>query len=144
DRDTSGILVFAKDTRTAERLIEQFKAHEPRREYVAIVAGRLPEGGTFESRLVTDRFLNQRSTRDADRGKHAVTHYRVVEFLPDTSLVKVVLETGRRNQIRVHFSERGHPVLGDRRYQSRLAEHPRWKAARLALHARSLGFSHPE
>jgi 23S rRNA pseudouridine1911/1915/1917 synthase len=67
----------------------------------------------------------------------------VLESWPDVTLVAVRLETGRRNQIRVHFAEMGHPVLGDRRYGAAQAAHPAWLYRRLALHAASLGFSHP-
>lgn len=144
DRETSGILVFAKDEDTADALIGQFRERKPPREYVAIVAGVIDvDSGTMESRLVTDRFLNQRSTRRDDEGKDAVTHFEVRQRLRDTTVVTVRLETGRRNQIRVHFAERGHPVIGDRRYKTQRADHPRWGHKRLALHARMLGFRHP-
>jgi 23S rRNA pseudouridine1911/1915/1917 synthase len=99
--------------------------------------------GTFRSYLATDNNLNRFSTEDSQSGQLAITHFRTVTTLDDATLVQIWLETGRRNQIRVHFAEKGHPVLGDPRYQSRLAEHPRWKARRIALHARSLGFTHP-
>jgi 23S rRNA pseudouridine1911/1915/1917 synthase len=138
------VLLFAKDPETADMLIGQFRERKPPREYVAIVAGVLKaDTGTFESRLVTDRFLNQNSTNRDDEGKDAVTHYVVRQRLRDTTVVTVKLETGRRNQIRVHFAEHGHPVLGDRRYRSERADHPRWGHRRLALHARLLGFRHP-
>jgi len=144
DRDTSGLLVFGKDEKTAELIRQQFAARKPMREYIAIVAGLLPEkSATFRSNLYTDQFLNQRSTKDEDKGKLAITHYKVVEELQDTTVVSVTLETGRRNQIRVHFAETGHPVLGDVRYKTELAAHPKWRWKRLALHAAVLGFEHP-
>jgi len=144
DRDTSGLLVFGKDERTAELIRQQFAARKPQREYVAIVAGSLTEStGTFRSNLYTDQFLNQRSTKDEDKGKLAITHYKVVEELQDATVVAVTLETGRRNQIRVHFAEKGHPVIGDVRYKTDLATHRHWRHKRLALHAALLGFDHP-
>jgi 23S rRNA pseudouridine1911/1915/1917 synthase len=87
--------------------------------------------------------LNRFSTDDESIGQLAITHYRVVAHLDGATVVQVRLETGRRNQIRVHFAEAGHPVLGDPRYEAELARHPRWPHQRLALHARLLGFEHP-
>jgi 23S rRNA pseudouridine1911/1915/1917 synthase len=144
DRDTSGLLVFGKSAAAAVGLKEQFAARKPRRIYVAVVAGRLAAAtGTFRSRLATDDALNQYSTGQAGEGRPAVTHYRVTHRLPGVTAVEVRLETGRRNQIRVHFAEAGHPVLGDPRYRPREARHPRWKIRRLALHAAELAFEHP-
>ncbi|MFZ4578795.1 MAG: RluA family pseudouridine synthase [Myxococcota bacterium] len=144
DRDTSGLLVFTRREDIAQALKQQFADHKPEREYAAIVAGRLPEDrGTFRSFLATDEDLDQYSTPDASEGKLAVTHYEVVERLRGATFVRVRLETGRRNQIRVHFAEAGHPVLGDVRYEVERARHPAWREKRLALHAKTLGFKHP-
>src|SRR5205085_10943445 len=99
---------------------------KPEREYIALVAGRVEnERGTFQSLLATDKDLNRFSTEDEAIGQLAITHYRVISRLADATLVQVRLETGRRNQIRVHFAEAGHPVLGDPRYQPELAAHRR-------------------
>jgi 23S rRNA pseudouridine1911/1915/1917 synthase len=87
--------------------------------------------------------LDQFSTRQGSRGKLAITHYRVQKELRDMTVVEVRLETGRRNQIRVHFADYGHPVLGDPRYSRKKAIHDRWPRNRIALHAISLGFDHP-
>lgn len=144
DRDTSGLLVFGKSEKIALQLKSQFEDHKPIREYLAIVSGRLDQKtGTFKSYLSTDEDLNQVSSQDQGKGKLAITHFEVVELLKDTTLVKVTLETGRRNQIRVHFAEAGHPVLGDTRYKPIMAKHRHWKHPRLALHAAKLGFTHP-
>ena len=78
-----------------------------------------------------------------EQGELAITHYQVLTRYSDATLVKVQLETGRRNQIRAHFAEMGHPVLGDERYEPALARHRAWTYKRLALHARVLGFTHP-
>jgi 23S rRNA pseudouridine1911/1915/1917 synthase len=144
DRGVSGLLVFGKSQEVMRQLKDQFAASKPEREYVAIVAGRLsPREGTFQSLLATDKDLNRFSTEDEAIGQVAITHFRVVAHLEDATLAQVRLETGRRNQIRVHFAEAGHPVLGDERYRPELSTHPRWPHKRLALHARLLGFMHP-
>ena len=144
DRGVSGLLVLGKSQEVTSQLKDQFAESKPEREYVAIVAGMLsPRQGTFESLLATDKDLNRFSTDDETIGQVAITHYRVVAPLGDATLVQVRLETGRRNQIRVHFAEAGHPVLGDERYRPDLAAHRHWPHDRLALHARLLGFTHP-
>jgi 23S rRNA pseudouridine1911/1915/1917 synthase len=144
DRDTSGLLVFAKSFGVATKLKNQFEARKPERIYDAFVAGEVgPKIGTYESYLTTDEDLNQYSVKDPNKGKLAVTHYEVHKYCSGATWVKVKLETGRRNQIRVHFAEKDHPVLGDARYKTELAKHPAWKEDYLALHARTLGFKHP-
>jgi len=144
DRGVSGLLVFGKTQDIVRQLKDQFAASKPEREYIAVVAARLKQKhGTFESLLATDKDLNRFSTEDESIGQLAITHYRVVADLDGATLVQVRLETGRRNQIRVHFAEAGHPVLGDPRYQPELAQHPHWQHNRMALHARLLGFEHP-
>jgi 23S rRNA pseudouridine1911/1915/1917 synthase len=144
DRDTSGLLVFGKTAPITRTIIDGFRARKPEREYAAILAGVLKlDTGTLESHLATAADLDQYSTDIEGEGKHAITHFTVEERLPDATVVRVRLETGRRNQIRVHFAEQGHPVLGDRRYAVARAAHPLWIEKRLALHARVLGFDHP-
>ena len=144
DRDTSGLLVFAKSDDVAQKIKAQFAERKPQREYLAIVAGKLEKmSGTFRNFLMTDKNLNQHSTTDEVNGKLAITHYTVKQCFSDATMISVTLETGRRNQIRVHFAEIGHPVLGDIRYEAGRAFHPRWRAKRLALHAAMLGFKHP-
>ena len=144
DRDTSGLLVFARSEDVAHAIKAQFEARKPTRRYVAIVAGVLPENsGTYRSYLTTNADLDQYSTTDPSQGKLAITHFNVVRRFRDATWVEVQLETGRRNQIRVHFAEHHHPVLGDVRYQSERARHPHWPHPRLALHAQTLGFTHP-
>jgi 23S rRNA pseudouridine1911/1915/1917 synthase len=144
DREVSGVLVFARSPAAGEALRKEFAEHRPEREYLAIVAGELPtDQGTFASRLVTGKGLQRFSTHREDLGEEAVTHYRVERRLARATQVSVRLETGRRNQIRVHFAEAGHPILGEQRYRPELARHPAWTARRLALHARLLAFAHP-
>jgi len=144
DRGVSGLLAFGKAQDVEKRLRDQFAARKPERKYVAIVAGHpAAAAGEFRSYLATDKSLNRYSTDDREIGQLAVTHYRVLERWADTTLVEVWLETGRRNQIRVHFAEAGHPVLGDPRYQAPAARHRQWPYQRIALHAQTLGFEHP-
>jgi 23S rRNA pseudouridine1911/1915/1917 synthase len=144
DRDTSGLLVFAKDPEVRDFLRAQFQEQSAERIYLAIVAGRVrDDAGTFSSYLATNKGLGRYSTRDASRGELAVTYFRVLARGEDATLVEAQLRTGRRNQIRVHFAEAGHPVLGDPRYGTRRATHPQWPPSRLALHASALGVIHP-
>jgi 23S rRNA pseudouridine1911/1915/1917 synthase len=145
DRGVSGILVFAKTLETAEKLRDQFSERKPKRQYIAILAGELEQAeGTFRTYLKSDADLNQFSTSDSTEGQLAITHFRVFAKWPSATMVEIWLETGRRNQIRVHFAEAGHPVLGDPRYQRNMATHPFWPFERIALHAESLGIVHPE
>lgn len=144
DRGTSGVIVFAINRSAAVALIKQFSRHTPLREYVALVAGNVKDDrGSFESVLATDQSLSRYSTRGGEEGQRAVTHYEVEKRVPGATLVRVRLKTGRRNQIRVHFAEAGHPVLGDPRYRPEQAVHSRWRSKRFALHAAVLGFDHP-
>jgi 23S rRNA pseudouridine1911/1915/1917 synthase len=144
DRDTSGLLVFARTDAVAQALKRQFADRKPEREYAAIVAGHLErDAGTFRSYLAVDEDLDEVSSDDPREGRLAITHFEVVERLRRATFVRVRLETGRRNQIRVHFADAGHPVLGDTRYSPAAARHPAWREDRLALHARTLGFVHP-
>ena len=144
DRDTSGLLVFAKNERIGAKIKDQFAERKPERVYVAIVSGNLAQAsGTIQSYLATDKDLNQRSVKAGEDGKLAITHYTVVQSFKDATLVRVTLETGRRNQIRVHFAEQGNPILGDQRYEVADARHRFWPHRRLALHAEVLGFKHP-
>jgi 23S rRNA pseudouridine1911/1915/1917 synthase len=146
DRGVSGVLVFAKSAHMAEALRTQFAEHKPSREYIAIVAGKMEkENGTFDKNLITDDETIHRSVAEKPgQGERAVTHYEVIQRLSGATVVKVRLETGRRNQIRVHFADAGHPVLGDPRYGGERAQHRRWLARRMALHAATLVIIHPK
>lgn len=137
DRDTTGVMVFARTTAAAERLIEQFAEHRAERVYHAIVHGQLEER-TIRSHLVRDRGDGKRgSSPDGRHGVPAVTHVRPLEQRGAFSRVECRLETGRTHQIRIHLSENGHPVCGDSQYGVADA------APRLALHALFLAFVHP-
>lgn len=142
DRDTSGVLVFARTEDAARALMASWR-REHRRSYVCLVHGAVArDAGELRSHLVTGKNLDRRSSDDGS-GELAVTRWRVQQRLDDASLVEVELETGRRNQIRVHMAELGHPIFGDVRYARHTRPHPRWQAGRLALHARLLTLLHP-
>jgi 23S rRNA pseudouridine1911/1915/1917 synthase len=144
DRAVSGVLVFAISELAYNSLRGQFEKHSPDRRYLAIVAGRpKPEQGTFSSMMATQRNLKRYSLESKGFGERAITHYRVLQQTPSAALVEVWLETGKRHQIRVHFSEAGNPILGDEQYQRRRAKQTDWHADRIALHAATLGFEHP-
>lgn len=146
DRDTSGLVVFAKHTLAQQRLKDQFRRREPERVYWAMVYGHPdPPHGAWRDHLVWDNTaMIQKRTHPGDpRGREAISHYRVIERLAATSVVEVRLETGKRNQIRIQARLRGHTLVGERRYvygpQSiRPVEFPRQ-----ALHALRLAFRHP-
>ena len=151
DKDTSGILVFARSMRGKRALETQLRAHTVLRRYVAIVHGEARGEAAIHSEIVQDRGDGLRGswgTRPSHRGdvpsdaKHAVTHVRAIEALLGATLVECRLETGRQHQIRIHLSEAGHPLVGEPVY-IRGYEAPRIEAPRPMLHARELGFEHP-
>src|SRR6185295_697985 len=139
DRLASGLLVFATSPEAKQALQVQFAAHTAERVYVAVVDGRLERpSGSITSRLMDDAPGRVRETRDPTRGRRAATHWRVVRAGRAHTLLEIRLETGRRNQIRVHLAGLGHPIAGDAAYGSRSDPF-----GRLALHAFRLGFDHP-
>lgn len=139
DRDSSGVLVFARNTWTRDRLQELFARHDIERIYVAVIHGALPKrNGTFRSFLAEDDEKRVGSVAPS-RGKEAITHYRTISRGPIYAMLELTLETGRRNQIRVHLAEAGHPIVGDTMYGKGLTD----PIGRLALHARRLAFVHP-
>ena len=140
DRDTSGAVVFARNRDALHALQDRFRAHAIDREYVALVAGSLPEHGVFDADLVREPGLRRSVARPGQTGRRAETHYRTLEQFPKASLVSVRPQTGRTHQIRVHFSAAGHPVLGDQVYGAGTSADA---ASRQMLHARRLGFPHP-
>lgn len=139
DREASGLLVFAKTIDGKERLQNQFKDHSAGRQYVAVSEGRVPtDEFTIRSYLAENTAYRVYSTPNKKVGKLAVTHVRVLKRNPKTTLLEVRLETGRKHQIRVHLSERGYPIVGDKTYGSG------WNPVRrLALHGARLDFKHP-
>jgi 23S rRNA pseudouridine1911/1915/1917 synthase len=145
DKDTSGLLCFAKTKRAEVGIAAQLRAHTAERRYVCLANGRVASA-RIESRLVADRGDGLRgSSRFPDQGKRAVTHVEAVEALRGATLCHVRLETGKTHQIRIHLAERGHPLVGERVYV-RDAERDGialLAAPRLMLHAATLGLAHP-
>lgn len=136
DRDTSGVMLFAYTEAAKEKLKVKFAAHDIKREYIGIVEGHLtPRSGIWKSMLQEDEIYYVKSSKE---GKLAITHYEVTSKRRHTSLVRFRLETGRKNQIRVHASEAGHPLIGDHKYGAKTSPFNR-----LCLHAHILGFKHP-
>jgi 23S rRNA pseudouridine1911/1915/1917 synthase len=146
DRDTSGLVVFAKNLRAQRELKDQFRRREPKRVYRAVVYGRPePDTGTWRDRLKWDeRASIQKQTRPDDpKGIDAICEYRVVERFAGTSLIEVRLHTGKRNQIRLQARLRGHTLVGEQRYVFGPAELRPIAFDRHALHAYRLTFRHP-
>ena len=146
DQDTSGLVVFAKDPQSQQRLKVQFARREPERVYLAIVYGHPdPPSGTWRDMLVWDtKALIQKATHPNDpQGMEAISDYRVVESFRDASLIEVQLRTGRRNQIRIQARLRGHTLVGEERYIYGPASLRSIPFGRQALHAYRLGFEHP-
>jgi 23S rRNA pseudouridine1911/1915/1917 synthase len=151
DKDTSGLLVVAKSDAAHEGLARQFADHSIKRVYLALVNGHPnPSEGTVRGRIGRSDANRKKMTvlpNDSSRGKHAVTHYKVLERMEHCSLVECRLETGRTHQVRVHLASIGHALLGDPQY-GRPNQHVRPILQRLgfhrqALHAAVLGFVHP-
>lgn len=139
DRDTSGLLIYAKDMKTAMSLEADWHHTVYDRRYVAVVSGPMEtDEGTIANWLKDNKIYVTYSSPVDNGGKYAVTHYRVLDRTPRHSLVEFRLETGRKNQIRVHAADMGHPVCGDRKYGN--GDDP---IERLCLHAYMLCFYHP-
>jgi 23S rRNA pseudouridine1911/1915/1917 synthase len=149
DRDTSGLMVFARSPAAEVALIRQFKVHSVERAYVAIALGNVA-ASTITSYLVRDRGDGLRgSTADPEQpgAERAVTHVEPLEQLADHTVVQCRLETGRTHQIRIHLAEQGHMLCGEKMYnRSRDGSvvHDSSGAPRQMLHAAALGFVHPE
>ncbi|MGQ0548064.1 MAG: RluA family pseudouridine synthase [Armatimonadota bacterium] len=140
DKDTSGLLVVAKTEVAGRGLQAQIQSRRARREYLALVHGRLRRpSGVIDAPIGRDPRHRTRMAVVAS-GRHAVTHYRVAETFEDATLLEVRLDTGRTHQIRVHLAHLGHPVVADPVYGRR--PNP-WGMRRQALHARTLAFTHP-
>lgn len=145
DKETSGLVVFARSVPAERGLGKQFHAHTVTRRYVAVVPGFLTPR-TVSSWLVRDRGDGRRGSGPEGQGKLAVTHVDVLERLPRHTVLLCQLETGRTHQIRIHLAEAGHPVCGEKVYNRKPggeAIPDDSEAPRLALHAAELGFEHP-
>jgi 23S rRNA pseudouridine1911/1915/1917 synthase len=146
DRDTSGLVLFAKTSRAHTMLKAQFARREPERIYWAVVYGHPdPPSGTWRDFLVWNReaLIQMRTHANDPRAKEAISHYRVLEKYETASLIEVRLVTGKRNQIRLQARLRGHTVVGEQRYVFGPAPLRPIEFGRQALHAYRLAFRHP-
>lgn len=135
DRDTSGILLFCRDKGIVEKMQDNWNEVVLKRGYMAIV-NKISGKGTIKSYLYEDKNFNVKSCNDSKKGKLAITHYSVVKSSKNYSLLQVFIDTGRKNQIRVHMNLIGTSILGDKKYGGN-------KAKRLYLHSNILEFIHP-
>jgi 23S rRNA pseudouridine1911/1915/1917 synthase len=139
DRETSGVMVFVYTELARDRMKAQFEQHLIDKTYYAIVEGEMAEKkGSWESYLEEDDFFYVKSTLGSGRGKLASTHYEVLKTGKNRSLLRLKPQTGRKNQLRVHCSEAGHPIVGDKKYGA--ASNP---LKRVCLHAQKISFAHP-
>ena len=139
DRDTSGLMLFAKTIEAKEFLQKTWLTSVRERTYVAVVEGSVEQDeGEITSYLYESKAMIVYSSRNATKGELAITHYKVIKRNKLYSLLEVNLETGKKNQIRVHMQDMGHPIIGDKKYGA--ASNP---IGRLGLHASVLSFNHP-
>jgi len=140
DRETSGLLLFAKNEEIKHKIQETWLATIKERSYIAVVEGGVKsEGGTITSYLNESKAFIVYSSQNPKNGKKAVTHYKTLKTNSDYSLLHINLETGRKHQIRVHMQDIKHPVIGDTKYGSKIKP-----IGRLGLHAIGLSFTHPK
>ncbi len=140
DKETSGVMMFAKTQEAIDKLNLMFKNHELKREYFAIVIGNVKEHkGIWENYLIEDSAFNVRVTKNETEGKLAITYFSVIRRSKNFTYLKLNLETGRKHQIRVHCKNAGHHILGDKRYAIS-SYNP---ISRMCLHSSLLEFSHP-
>ncbi|MBN2982009.1 MULTISPECIES: RluA family pseudouridine synthase [Cohnella] len=139
DRDTSGVMMFARSEKIQQALQTNWKENVKERVYVALVEGQVKGAeGVVESWLKENKAMRVYSSPKPGDGQHAITRYKVLRSDRSFSLLEVRLETGRKNQIRVHMQDIGHPVVGDKKYGARSRI-----LGRLGLHAKLLAFTHP-
>lgn len=139
DRDTSGLMIFAKSEEAKERLQHNWNNMVLERKYLAVVEGVPdPEAGEVRSYLAENSRYEVYSTNNPEEGQLAVTRYRTLSRAGGYALMEMELDTGRKNQIRVHLKDLGHPIIGDRRYGAGSSP-----IHRMALHAQTLRFVHP-
>ena len=137
DQDTSGVLLFCKDEKIRDKMQDNWNTIVKKRGYIAVVDGKMKGFGTIHTYLLENRNQFVYSSKNKD-GKEAITHYAVIKNNNNYSLVQIFIDTGRRNQIRVHLSEHGYPIAGDKKYKCKTNP-----IKRLCLHANILEFIHP-
>ena len=138
DRPVGGVMVFAKTSKAASRLSEQVRSNDFKKVYYAVVEGNIPLDGHFEDYIVKDEKDNKSYITSKDKGKIAILDYEVVDRKDNLNLVKINLVTGRSHQIRVQFSSRGYPLVGDMKYNKKAKP-----GTNIALFAKSISFKHP-
>ena len=138
DRPVGGVMVFAKTSKAASRLSKQVAEHLLEKTYLAVVCGKTPENGKFFDYLMKDKKKNQSYVTDKKHGKEAKLNYERLSYKDGLSLVEIHLETGRSHQIRVQFSSRGFPLVGDAKYNKKHDG-----KTNIALFAKRLAFYHP-
>lgn len=139
DQDTSGVMLFALSEPAYEKFKQMFEHHQMERTYTAVVEGRMKEAsGKWESYLYEDSNYHVRSIEDPEKGRVAITHFSIIQQSNRYTILQLQLETGRKNQIRVHCSDAGYPIVGDKKYGA--VSNP---IQRLCLHANLLAFQHP-
>ena len=136
DRDTSGMVVFVKQEWLKNKLQDNWNNIVKSRKYMALVSGKITKNGRIDNYLYEDKQMFTRSTKFG--GKRAITNYRVVKYNDNYTLLDINIETGRKNQIRVHMSEMNHPIVGDKKYHSKDN-----KFKRLMLHHYEISFINP-
>ena len=139
DRPASGLMIFARTSKAAARLSQQFRQHQPEKTYLAIVSGTPPDQGDWHDYLAKTDRISRVVTANHPRAKHAKLSFRRLATQGGFSLVSISLETGRAHQIRLQFATRGHVLLGDFRYGSKTP----FDGRNLALHAYRLALRHP-
>jgi 23S rRNA pseudouridine1911/1915/1917 synthase len=144
DKDTTGVLVVAKNDAAMSGLAAQFKGREVRKQYLALVWGRPePESGTIKTLVGRSPHDRKKMSAKPLRGRPAVTHYETMETFAEVSVLRLRIETGRTHQIRVHAAHIGHPVVGDRQYGRARGKVLPVEPGRQMLHAERLAFTHP-
>ena len=138
DRPVGGVMVFAKTSKAASRLSEQVRTNKLEKVYYAVVEGKIKESGTFEDYLTKDNKKNISYVTDKKHGKYSSLEYNLIDYRDNYSLVKINLHTGRSHQIRVQFSSRGFPLIGDAKYNKNSDN-----KTNIALFAKSISFYHP-
>ena len=137
DRPVGGIMVFAKTSKAAARLSDEIRKNNFHKTYIAVVEGIIPKEGTFEDYLIKDQKQNKSYITTKEEGKYSCLEYQLLSTKDNLSLVKINLLTGRSHQIRVQFSSRKHPLVGDSKY----GNNP--NNTDIALYAKALSFIHP-
>lgn len=141
DKDTSGLLIVAKDDKSHINLSEQLKNHEIKKTYIALVRGVVKENEATINMPIGRSTKDRKKMAVTKSGKNAITHFKVLQRYDKYTLLEIVIETGRTHQIRVHLSEIGYPIIGDSVYSNGKNE---WNIQGQCLHAKNLEFKHPK